>query len=194
MKKCSNCRTVVSDFAKVGNKCSRCGFVWQYEKKELSGRGSSKKNTGCILCIIVIFIIFILPIILDGRRSRHKRLDEYKLQEKWLTLNIDSVKSSLNMIMLGDLAERVRLFFNISGHYVSSLDGYQGKEKVRYIEFIPVIDSIFRNACPYLKMGPMNVAYSTQQRLSHNDDLIPEIRISADSALSSIERINRNND
>lgn len=182
MKKCTQCGTIVSDNAKTGDRCPRCGLTWQFERNEPYTYAKQRKSSGCswwvVLLIVALITAVILPIIIDSNDDSVSK----KIAGQWLALNIDSINATKRKIMEFDSPKRLKIFNKACKEFARNIETVKGEEKIKLISLLTIIDSVFSSTSENLRLKNTDI-YLMLLNFSGNQDLTSEIRSSADSSL-----------
>jgi predicted RNA-binding Zn-ribbon protein involved in translation (DUF1610 family) len=186
MKRCSQCGKEVPDSAMVGQRCPRCGLTWQAERQDTYTYKKSKQKSGCTWWIIIIIILMAITLGLPKFVKSKIPIDENRVINQWLSMNIDSVAISKRLIVPLTAMQRDSVFRHISIKYARAIEENAGQSKINLINFTARIDSVFSDSSLKFRFIYPNAIYRKLMDISANSDLLPEIRSAADSALRII--------
>jgi predicted RNA-binding Zn-ribbon protein involved in translation (DUF1610 family) len=183
MKRCSQCGKEVPDSAMVGQRCPRCGLTWQAERKDTYTYKKPKQKSGCTWWIIIIVILMAITMALPKMVKLKIPINENRVISQWLSMNIDSVVISKQLILHLTAAQRDSVFRHISVKYAKAIDNEAGQSKINLIVFTTRIDSVFSDPSLNFRFIYPNAIYKKLIDISANPDLLQNIRKNADSTL-----------
>lgn len=183
MKRCSQCGAEVPDTARVGDRCPRCKLTWQAERKDTYSYKRPKEKSGCGWWIAVLIIFMAISVGLPKLIRSKSIIIENRIITQWLSLNVDSVIVSKDLIMGLKSPQRDSVFKHVSVKYASAINEAGSQSRMNMMAFTTQIDSVFSDSLLNFRILNDNAIYRKLNEIYTNPDLLETIRKKADSTL-----------
>jgi predicted RNA-binding Zn-ribbon protein involved in translation (DUF1610 family) len=183
MKRCSQCGKEVPDSAMVGQRCPRCGLTWQAERKDSYSYKKPKEKSGCTWWVIILIIIMAITTGLPYLVKSKIPINEDRIIDQWLSMNIDSVALSRQVIVKLKSPLCDSIFSKASKKYAREIEYENNQTRKKLISFVIQIDSVFSGGQLNFRVVYPNAMYKKLLDISSNPNLWQSSTQTADSTL-----------
>ena len=111
--------------------------------------------------------------------------------EQWMKLDTDSLSSSVEDVLKYNDVIRRKLFFMTTNDYLKILNQSEEKDKIKMIEFSPVIDSIYHSRWEIFNLSRTFHQYGLYLKIletANDDESSQQLRHAAETAVCKMKK------
>jgi len=190
MKKCNGCGVTVDDHFQVGDVCPACLKRWDSEHAVKIDSDNSHFPSGKIFRIVLgsIFLLGISYSLIEDYRYE-KIASGYA--EQWLLFDADSLHHTVEDILEHNVEIRRKLFFMTTKDYLKILNRSDGDAKIKMIEFMPAIDSVYHTRWEFFNVSRKFHQYGLYLKIveiANNNETPQRLRNAAETAICKMDK------